>query len=236
NADVALDSAYAAGLVLVAASGNCFAKEGCTDPPFIYYPATHPHVIAVGGATAEDRRMRQADKLPSKDEAWDSRYGPELSVMAPGVIPWTTATGAKYGNFYGTSAAAPHVAGLAALILSLVQPSALIPAGTPRFAKRHDLARHIIETTARRVGGYVYAYDAAHPNGTWNQEMGHGRVDVAAALTYARWNYTDYRFKRVTERYAVAVRILIGLIGGGPRAGPAPRGPPAPRDPRSRQP
>lgn len=94
NADVALDNAYAADLVLVAASGNCFAKDGCTKPDFIYYPATHSHVMAVGGTTANDRRKSQSDPLPNPNApVWDSRYGAELSVMAPGAIPFTTAKG-----------------------------------------------------------------------------------------------------------------------------------------------
>lgn len=123
------------------------------------------------------------------------------------------------------------MAGLAALILAEVQPATSLPTGAPQFARRHDLVRFIVESTARRVGGYAYVNDAAHPHGTWDQEMGYGRIDVAAALAYARWNYTDYRFSQVSRDYAVSVRILIGLIGGGPGLVLPPGGPPVPIDP-----
>jgi hypothetical protein len=42
--------------------------------------------------------------------------------------------------------------------------------------------RAIIESTAAKVGVTLYAVDPGHPNGTWNQEMGYGRIDVLAAL------------------------------------------------------
>lgn len=79
--------------------------------------------------------------------------------------------------------AAPHVSGVAALMLS-VNPN-LTAAQVAR----------IIKGTAQKVGGYNYAYSADHLNGTWNVEMGHGLVDAAAAVAVAQSCTTDFYFR-----------------------------------------
>ena len=43
----------------------------------------------------------------------------------------------------------------------------------------------IIKGTAQKVGGYSYQYSSDHLNGTWHEEMGHGLVDAAAAVSAA---------------------------------------------------
>jgi subtilisin family serine protease len=154
----------------------------------VVYPATLPNVIAVGAMSPCGER-----KSPSSCDGeyrWGSDYGQELDVVAPGVfVPTTDRQGDNGYNysglttdysdrdytqwFNGTSAACPHVAGVAALILSVNQT----------FTEQQ--VRDIIESTAQKVGGYNYQTDPDHPSGTWNNEMGYGLVDAYAAVQKA---------------------------------------------------
>jgi subtilisin family serine protease len=172
----------------------------------ITYPATNPLVIAVGGSSTDDNR-----KVPASPdgECWGANFGDVLyngvqtgvSVVAPCVqCPSTDRQGAVgYNNngaltpnpwacvnypaqpadgnylmvFDGTSAATPHVAGLAGLIISQYPTLSGVQ------------VRRIIETSAAKVGALAYAETAGFANGTRNQEMGYGRIDVFRALDMA---------------------------------------------------
>lgn len=233
HADIAFEDAYNANIVIVAASGNCDNAFNCSAVLPIDYPASHPRVIAVGATDQCDKRQMQTNGFTP---AWDSKYGLELSVMAPGILcPSTVLTtntdtrlGPGYDTAFGTSAAAPHVAGLAALLMSLLQPAINLPPAM----KTNDLVRFIIETTAAKVGGYNYSVDAAHPHGLWDIEMGYGRIDVAAALSYALKHHTVFpRLKHVDSNDWRVVTILFGLTRGGSGVVLTPGGKPVPVDP-----
>lgn len=92
----ALADAETAGILLVAAAGN---DGGAVD-----YPAAESQVMAVA-ATGE------TDLVPS----WSSR-GPQVELAAPGWYVLSTYVAAQYGWMSGTSMAAPHVSGAAALV------------------------------------------------------------------------------------------------------------------------
>ncbi|MBI4492192.1 MAG: S8 family serine peptidase [Chloroflexi bacterium] len=98
--------AYRKGALLVTAAGN----SGDRGNPSIY-PAAYPEVIAVGATD----RSNVAPPFSQRQSY--------VTVVAPGVdIPsaaWEGAGIGRYAMATGTSAAAPHVAGLAALIWSL---------------------------------------------------------------------------------------------------------------------
>ena len=227
-ADIALMNAYEANVVLVAAAGNCSSQDGCTDPTFIQFPASHRDVLAVGGSDQNDHRQnRNTSNFTPK---FDSMYGPKLSVVAPAMLCPTTDIGGGYTTFYGTSASAPHVAGLAALLLSWRPATGRygpVWYNTPKNDLTNDQVKHFIEASAEKVGGYTYNNDPLHPHGTWNLEMGYGRINIARALDFL----LDQSFERVSRDYAHSVLILLGLVGGGSGVVLPPGGPPVPVDP-----
>jgi subtilisin family serine protease len=159
----ALNDALSDDMIICAASGNSANIPGLTS---IWYPASKNGVLACGASDQADFRA-QGDR-------WGSCYGPELSVVAPGVSIPTTDPGSDYISTFGqTSAAVPHVAGLAALLLSYK------PCLTAKDVK------DTIERTANRVNMDTYSYQT-RSNGLWNTQVGYGRINVRQALESVR--------------------------------------------------
>lgn len=105
----------------------CFAAGNSNGA--VSYPGNLPEVITV--AACNEYGERKGVNSRDGETWWGSNYGPEIDVCAPGVhIITTDIAGTRgyssnadyYEKFNGTSAATPHVAGVAALILS-VNPS-----------------------------------------------------------------------------------------------------------------
>ena len=176
------------GTIIVFSSGN---SNGV-----VAYPGNiNDKIICVGAISQCGER-----KSPSSCDGenwWGSNYGDKLDVVAPGVkIPTTDRQGSNGYNpanetnpnyasqqnyfsiFNGTSSACPHVAGIAALVLSI----------NPCLSEKQ--VRDIIEKTSQKVGGYSYTNTVGRPNGTWNNEMGYGLVDAYAAVQMAQQMYS----------------------------------------------
>jgi len=159
----AVNEARSAGSLVVAAMGNSREEGNPTS-----YPAAYDSVMAVA-ATG-----------PSDVYAFYSQYGPHCDISAPGgdmagpqdpngiysslptyPVYMTTFYGynTNYDYVHGTSQAAPHVSGLAALIWS-IRPDLSV-----------DQVRNVIQTTAKDLGA---------PG--WDSNYGYGRIDALAAL------------------------------------------------------
>lgn len=96
----AIIEAYKAGFVIVAAAGNDPTKP-------VFFPARYPEVIAVSA-------LDQNTKLIAEF----SSTGPEIELTAPGILVDTTYWGWGYTQTNGTSIAASHVSGMAALVIA----------------------------------------------------------------------------------------------------------------------
>jgi subtilisin family serine protease len=111
----ALKYAYDMDIVIVAAAGN----EGGA----VLYPAAYDdYCLAVAATDYNDERV----DFSNSGGLWESNFGPEIDVAAPGariistVPTWFWGPGSfPYAWGDGTSMAVPHVAGLTALIKSV---------------------------------------------------------------------------------------------------------------------
>jgi subtilisin family serine protease len=184
----AANNAVNKGVVVVAAAGNNAQINSTTSP------ACASKVIAVGATYDNDYPNtcgfptqtsftyctetlfgfcveECTDNSPSKDSlTCFSNQSDTLDVVAPGCITYSTDASNPNGNgivgFCGTSMAAPHVAGLAALLLDAT--SALTPPLTPAQV------RQLIRNGAMDLG----------PAG-FDRGYGYGRIDVIKSLQLA---------------------------------------------------
>jgi subtilisin family serine protease len=118
----AMSAAHKKGVALIAAAGNAGPKSPAL------YPAADPNVIAVSATDAEDKLFP------------DSNRGNHVAVSAPGVDILVPSPGAAYQVTSGTSFAAAHISGIAALVLE--RDPGLSPDGL----------RRVLLSTARDLG------------------------------------------------------------------------------------
>ena len=135
------------GCVLVTSAGN---KEKIT------FPGDYPGVIAVSNITKDGMI---ADSCA---------HGDNMFIAAPGTDILSTVCDNQAGFWSGTSMAAPHVAGVAALILQ----------------RNPDLTasdvRRILAQSADKIG--TVGYTVRKEYGLWNEYYGYGLVNATKAV------------------------------------------------------
>jgi hypothetical protein len=171
----AVTAAWEAGALIVAAAGN----ERTDIAPF---PAAYDPVLAVAALNAAGQR------------AVFSNFGPFVDLAAPGEAVLGPTPNARYDLLSGTSMAAPHVSGVAALLLAV----------RPEFTNEEvaNILRNTVEeiSTDRYVGvGRLNAARAVRVQGPFPiarlraPPVLAGRLDLTG--TAAGVNFVSYRLE-----------------------------------------
>ncbi|ACF15033.1 peptidase S8 and S53 subtilisin kexin sedolisin [Chloroherpeton thalassium ATCC 35110] len=152
------------GAVILFSSGNSGTNG-------VGYPARADNIIAVGATENNDKRT------------YFSQYGTDLDVVAPGSDIYTLdrqdgllKQGYNWGDyvsFSGTSAACPIAAAVVGLMASQ----------NPNLTASE--LENYLQQTCDKTGGYTYSQVSSRTLGTWNTEMGYGRVNAYKAVLAA---------------------------------------------------
>lgn len=132
-----------AGIACIVAAGNSGGA--------VQYPAASPNAFAVAamGKVSEIlQRTWDAETLNPSLLSLDgffsptfSCYGPQVKACAPGVAIISTVPGGAFEPESGTSMAAPHVTGLATLVMAHHPAMMGIPRGRDRVARLFEVIR-----------------------------------------------------------------------------------------------
>lgn len=165
--EAAVTSVRAAGILVVASAGN--SGPSCstiTDPPALYADA-----FTVGAHSSSNAIAGISSRGPVSIDS-SGRLKPDVS--APGVSVRSSLLGGGYGTMTGTSMAGPHVAGVAALVMS-ANPALK---GNPAAVEAILRASAAPTTSSLNCGSFS---GSVVPNAVF----GHGRVDALAAVRLA---------------------------------------------------
>jgi serine protease len=194
----AISQARAAGTVVVTAAGNSFRDAANFTPANCNDTVTVAATGRVGGLANYSNFGSSIDiAAPGGDMSRDSGI---LSTIATGA---STLTGYSYTNYQGTSMAAPHVAGVAALVASLhptwgpSQIEAAIYAGVRPFPA--DTLRPCVTTSETPTGS--------------QHQCGVGLIDAVGALNMAQPTLTITAPERLAIGESATVSATSDLPG-----------------------
>ena len=145
-----IQRARRAGIACIVAAGNSGGP--------VQYPASSPNVLAVSAIGKLDefppdsyhaQTLTQNVDANGYFSASFSCYGPQVGVCGPGVAITSSVPPNNYAAWDGTSMAAPHITGLAALVLA--HHPEFQGALRLRSAERVERLFQVIKMSARRV-------------------------------------------------------------------------------------
>jgi len=157
----------------------CIAAAGNSGGP-VQYPAASPHVLSVAAVGKIDEFPRDSYHVETIHPDVDAQgfftakfscFGPEIDVCAPGVAIVSSVPPNNFAAWDGTSMAAPHITGLAALMLA--HRPEFQGQGRMRSDERVDQLFQLIRMSAHRVSQAAPA------------QIGYGLPDALVALGLA---------------------------------------------------
>jgi len=176
----AINYAYDNNVPVVVSTGN--------QNSVIEYPAKYTNAFAIGSTNPDDTRS-----VPFFWSATSgSNFGSELDFVAPGnyIYGLSYSSNTNYNSYWGgTSQAAPHVAGLISLLLS-VEPSLSVS----------EIRTILEESSEDQVG------DSNDTSG-WDQYYGHGRINAFHALTHS--TLSIYNFENTNKDLLIYPNPII---------------------------
>lgn len=187
------------GTVMVSSYGNLATPDSVNLP----FPASMSEIISVGASAPDDRLKQVNDSWDLPNFSWGSNYGNYMDVIAPGVCVFTTdfsgnngyLTGHDYVAFHMTSAAAPVVSAIAALVLQ----------ANPNFTAT-DIKDRIL-STADKVHSEDYDYFQNSDKPGHSLEAGFGRVNAFKAV------YGETTGLTTSVSHSSGIKILNDLSG-----------------------
>jgi serine protease AprX len=168
-----VQNVHAAGILTVHSAGNSGPScETIAEPAAIYAES-----LTVGSTDSRDQIAPSSSRGPVTIDG-SGRLKPD--VVAPGMNIRSSLPGGGYGNRSGTSMAAPHVSGLAALLISY----------WTELAGQVDVLEELITHSALPLTSLESCGGTAGqvPNNVY----GWGRMDAWAAYVYAQFLRSQY--------------------------------------------
>lgn len=211
NYKTAIEYAALNSCVLAISRGN----DGVSGSPLSYPSCSKDeYVISVGasGFDGKHKNTTNGDLFTS----WESSYGDGMDIIAPGCTEIVTSTynpaapfwwsntvpSPNYYTFNGTSAAAPHVAGVAALMVSKHNNGGSGSSSTKPENLTPEDVENIMQNTA------IDIVDGTYPAG-YDNYNGFGRLNALEAVHQV--NYPEYEVAHTIGGFGISTSTVSNM-------------------------